>query len=74
MKIRAKDLTRLGIEDNVCRSIALDIVAKRCKHYSDKQILIALAEVIVRREVFRNDAVWSALSCRLAAVCSGCSG
>ena len=66
MKIRAKDLTRFGIDDNVCRSIALDIIARRCKHQSDEQILAALAEVVACPEAFRNDAVWSALACRLA--------
>ena len=66
MKIRAKDLARLGIEENVYRSIALDIVAKRCKHQPDEQILAALAEVVARPEAFRNDAVWGTLACRLA--------
>ena len=66
MKIRAKDLARLGIEDNVCRSIALDIIAKRCKHHSDEQILAVLTDVVARPEAFRDDAVWGALACRLA--------
>ena len=37
--IKPKELSKLGYTDNVARSLAIELVAKHCKHHSQEEII-----------------------------------
>ena len=43
MGIRLKDLSKLGYQDNVARSLVVDIVSKHCKYDTKEQIEMTLS-------------------------------
>lgn len=58
MKLRSKDLTKLGVADNVARSLALDAAAHWCKHDSAETIMLKIANVVSSPQDFYDDYVW----------------
>ncbi len=64
--IQPKALTRLGINDNMARSMAMATIAKHCKHDTTQQILSTLENIILHPEDYRNDIIWGKLASVLA--------
>lgn len=64
--IQPKALTRLGINDNMARSMAMATIAKHCKHDTPQQILSTLENIILHPEDYRNDIIWGKLASVLA--------
>lgn len=60
--IKAKELSKLGFTDNVARSVAIELVAKNCKHFSNEEICKLLQDINERPEQYRQDAVWGKLA------------
>ena len=60
--IKAKELSKLGFTDNVARSVAIELVAKNCKHFSNEEICKLLHDINERPEQYRQDAVWGKLA------------
>ena len=64
--IQPKALTRLGINDDMARSIAMATIAKHCKHDTTQQILSTLENIILHPEDYRNNNIWGKLASALA--------
>lgn len=64
--IQPKALTRLGINDNMARSMAMATIAKYCIHDTQQQILSTLEAIIHHPEDYRNDNIWGQLTSVLA--------
>lgn len=62
MKLRSKDLTKIGLTDNVARSLASDAAMRRCKHDSVENILSKIANVVESPQNFYDDPVWGKLA------------
>ncbi len=60
--IRPKELSKLGYTDHVARSIAIETIAKHCKHESQENILKALQEIMQYPQKFISDPVWGKLA------------
>ena len=60
--IQPKTLTRLGINDNMARSIAMATISKYCKHDTQQQILSTLENIIIHPEDYREDKIWGKLA------------
>ena len=60
--IKAKELSKLGFTDNVARSVAIELVAKNCKHFSNEEICKLLQDINERPEQYKQDAVWGKLA------------
>ena len=60
--IKPKGLSKLGYTDNVARSLAIELVAKHCKHHSQEEIIRLLQEIIQSPEEYKQDAVWGRLA------------
>lgn len=60
--IKAKELSKLGFTDNVARSVAIELVAKNCKHFSNEEICKLLQDINERPEQYKQDAVWRKLA------------
>ena len=60
--IKPKELSKLGYTDNMARSIAIEIVNKHCKHYTQEQITNLLQQVIQMPDAFRTDFTWGKLA------------
>ena len=60
--IKAKELSKLGFIDNVARSMAIDLVAKNCKHFSTEEICKLLQDIKRCPEHYKQDAVWGKLA------------
>ena len=60
--IQPKTLTRLGINDNMARSIAMSTIAKYSKHDTQQQILSTLEDIVLHPEDSRNDNIWGQLA------------
>ena len=60
--IKPKELSKLGYTDNVARSLAIELVAKYCKHKDQAEILGILQEVRRHPDEFKQDAVWGRLA------------
>lgn len=64
--IQPKALTRLGINDNIARSIAMATIAKYCKHDDQEQIISTLENIIRHPEEYKENKVWGKLASVLA--------
>ena len=51
-------MTKLGVADNVARSLALDAAAHWCKHDSAETIMLKIANVVSSPQDFYDDYVW----------------
>ena len=60
--IKPKELSKIGYTDNVARSLAIELVAKYCKHKDQSEILGILQEVRRHPDEFKQDAVWGRLA------------
>ena len=60
--IKPKELSKLGYTDNVARSVAIELVAKNCKHFSNEEICKLLQDINERPEQYKQDAVWRKLA------------
>ena len=60
--IKPKELSKLGYTDNVARSLAIELVAKHCKHHSQEEIIRLLQDIIHSPEKYKQDAVWGRLA------------
>jgi tRNA-splicing ligase RtcB len=60
--IKPKELSKLGYTDNVARSLAIELVAKNCKHLSGEEISKLLREIKDNPEQYKQDEVWGKLA------------
>lgn len=60
--IKTKELSRLGFTDNKARSLAIEIVAKHCKHQSQEDIVVILQKIQKSPENYKKDQVWGRLA------------
>ncbi|RMD68342.1 MAG: RtcB family protein, partial [Bacteroidetes bacterium] len=65
LKLRGKDLRRLGFEDNRHISLAINLAKAHCRHQSKPKVLLQLKQVRARPEDFREDPVWGPLALAL---------
>ena len=56
--IKPKELNRLGYTDDIARSMVTEIVAKHCKHKSEKEIIATLQDLQKHPESYKEDNVW----------------
>ena len=56
--IKPKELNRLGYTDNIARSMVTEIVAKHCKHKSEKEIIATLQDLQKHPESYKENNVW----------------
>ena len=54
--IKPKELSKLGYTDNVARSLAIELVAKHCKHHTQEEFICLLQEIIQSPEEYKQDA------------------
>lgn len=64
--IKPKELSKLGYTDNTARSIAVELIAKYCKHITPDEIKNILKDIHERPQEYINNQIWS----KLAAVIS----
>ena len=64
--IKPKELSKLGYTDNTARSIAVELIAKHCKHITPDEIIKKLKDIHERPQEYKNNQIWS----KLAAVIS----
>lgn len=60
--IKPKELSKLGYTDNVARSLAIELVAKHCKHQTQEEIIHILQDIIHSPENYKQNNVWGRLS------------
>ena len=60
--IKPKELSKLGYTENVARSLAIELIAKHCKHHSQEEIIRLLQDIIQSPEEYKQDAVWGRLA------------
>lgn len=60
--IKAKELKRIGLADDIARSLAVGIIAKHCKHKSEQETIQVLSEVVESPEKYKNDDCWGVLA------------
>jgi tRNA-splicing ligase RtcB len=64
--LKPKELSKLGYTDNTARSIAVELIAKHCKHTPPDEIKNILMDIHERPHEYKNNQIWS----KLAAVIS----
>lgn len=64
--IKAKELKKLGLNDDIARSLAVSTIAKHCKHQSEQEILHVLSDVIENPGKYKDHVAWSVLAKRLS--------
>ncbi len=62
MNIRMKELSRLGYTDNVSRSLAVNIIAKHCKHDTKEQVVRVLEQLMEEPRNFLTNEIWGKLA------------
>ena len=62
MGIKPKELSKLGYADNRARSIAVELVAKHCKHNTLEEIINILKDVRQHPQNYKKDCVWGKLA------------
>lgn len=60
--IKPKELSKLGYTDNIARGIAIELVAKNCKHFSNEKICELLQNIKQCPEHYKQDVVWGKLA------------
>jgi tRNA-splicing ligase RtcB len=60
--IKPKELSKLGYTDNVARSLAIELVAKHCKHHTQEEIIQLLQDIIVSPANYKQDGLWGRLA------------
>ena len=64
--LKPKELSKLGYTDNAARSVAVELMAKHCKHTTPDEIKKLLMDIYERPQEYKNNQMWS----KLAAVIS----
>lgn len=60
--IKAKELKRIGLADDIARSLAVGLIGKHCKHKSEQDTIQVLSEVVESPEKYKNDDCWGVLA------------
>lgn len=60
--IKSKELSKLGYTDNIARSIAIELVAKYCKHCTQEEIVNLLENIHLHPELYKSDDIWGKLA------------
>lgn len=60
--IKAKELKRLGLNDDIARSLAVGIIAKHCKRKTEQETIQILSDVIECPDKYRYDDYWGILA------------
>lgn len=60
--IKPKDLSRLGYTDNKARSLAIELVARNCKHMSPDEITNLLGDIQLHPTTYKKDETWGRLA------------
>ena len=60
--IKPKELSKLGYTDNVARSLAIELVAKHCKHNTQEEIINLLHSIRQHPEQYKKDSTWGRLA------------
>ena len=64
--IKPKELSKLGYANNTARSIAIELIAKHCKHVNPDEITEILKDIHERPHQYKNDKIWAKLAETLA--------
>ena len=60
--IKPKELSKLGYTNNVARSLAIELVAKHCKHHTQEEIIRLLQDIAQSPEKHKEDTIWGKLA------------
>ena len=60
--IKPKELSKLGYTNNVARSLAIELVAKHCKHHTQEEIIRLLQDIAQSPEKHKEDTLWGKLA------------
>ena len=60
--IKPKELSKIGYTDNVARSLAIELVAKHCKHYTQEEIINLLQDIHLHPDQYKKDSTWGRLA------------
>lgn len=60
--IKPKELSRLGYTDNKARSLAIELVARNCKHMSPDEITNLLGDIQLYPTTYKKDETWGRLA------------
>jgi tRNA-splicing ligase RtcB len=60
--IKPKELSRLGYTDNKARSLAIELVARNCKHMSSEEITNLLGDIQLHPTTYKKDETWGRLA------------
>ena len=60
--IKPKELSKLGYTDNVARSLAIELVARNCKHMSSEEITNLLGDMQIHPASYKKDETWGRLA------------
>ena len=60
--IKPKELSKLGYTNNVARSLAIELVAKHCKHHTQEEIIHLLQDISQSPERYKKDTIWGKLA------------
>lgn len=61
-----KELSKIGLTDNVARSLAVTIISKYCKHETKERIVSVLTDVLQNPEEYKENETWRKLAEHLA--------
>lgn len=61
-KIQLKELSKMGYRTDIARSLAINIIAKHCKHNTREEVIKTLQNILQQPYHFRNDEVWGKLA------------
>jgi len=61
-KLRGKDLSKIGINQDHIRSIIIDIAGKYCKHESKNDIINIVNNILQNPQAFQNHEFWNKLA------------
>jgi len=62
LQIQPKILSKIGYINNVSRSLAVNIIAKHCKHDTKENVIQILEQILETPQTFLGDAVWGKLA------------
>ena len=60
--IKPKELSKLGYTDNKARSLAIELVARNCKHMSSEEITNLLGDIQLHPTTYKKDETWGRLA------------
>ncbi len=65
LKLRGKDLHRIGFSDNRHVALAIRLAQQHCRHMSKPKVLVQLKQILARPDKFCEDETWGPLACVL---------